>query len=203
MAIFRTIPFMALILCVACGSSDNTTGKVNEAETLLSNSANNDAGNNSPSAGDRELVVSEETTIITVTQCFCSTLYRSTLQFYHFEENNAVLLIEFDNQTRDFNRTVRLMLFEATATSESIAKWINNQHSDGLYIDPAVPLATHDLVPDSVSITSSAFVERLFGELGDEYEETRIHFTLSNLSKPGSYFLNGFADQSVVYLQTK
>lgn len=192
-----------MILCVACGSGGNTGGNTGEGETLVSNNATD----NSLNAGERELVVSEKTTKTTVTECFCSTRFRSTLQFYHFEENNAVLLVEFDNQTRDYNRTVSLILFEVTATVESITKWINNQHSDGLYFDSAVPLVTYDLPSDSVSITSAAFVERLVGGLEDEnsleieHEKIRIHFSVSNLSEPGSYLLNGFADQSVVYFQ--
>jgi len=226
--ILRITPFIALALCIACGSSGNNAGNTDEGETLISNDAptnidegetpdGNDAAintnegetsvsnnaTNSQNESERELVVSEKTKVMTVAQCFCITLHRSTLQFYHFEENNAVLLIEFDNQTRDFNRTVNLHLFEDTATTDSIAKWINNQHSDGIYDDAAVPMVTHNLPPDSVSITSTAFVERLVGELGDEYEKTRIDFTVSNSSEPGSYFLNGFADQSDVYFQTK
>ena len=117
-------------------------------------------------------------------------------------------LIEFDNLTRDFNRTVNLMLFADNpasdiTTNELIRRWINNQHSDGNYEEAAVPLITYDLAPDSVSITSEAFVERLSGEYGDEYEKIRIDFSVSNMSEPGSYFLNGFADQSVVYFQTQ
>lgn len=205
----RHTPVIILALCTACGSGGSSgsdpASAANTNEPVITNGAiSNDAQTNTASSGERELLVSDNTTTTkTITQCFCIVRFRSTLQFYHFEEKNAVLLIEFDNQTRDFERTAGIVLFDANASKDGVSKWINNQHSDGLYFDYAKPMATFPLGPDAISITSSAFVEKLTGDSDDEYEQTRIEFTVSNLSEPDSYFLNGFADQTVVYLQTR
>jgi len=204
----RIASIAVLVLCTACSSSgsggnasdgDTETGK-DHSVPLISN----DDTMNPPDTGERELLFSEESaTKTTVTQCFCLTRFSNTLEFYHFHEQNVVLLIEFDNQKADFDPTASLALFDSGTTSDAIAKWINNQHSDGLYVDAAEPVKTYALSPDTVSITSTAFLGCLSGDFGDEYEKYMIEFTVSNLSDSGFYFLNGFADQSVVHLQIK
>ena len=192
-----------LVLCSACGSGSNSGGDISSQMANNTPIISNDATIGAVSAGVRELVVSETTEVKTVTQCFCTVRFRSTLQFYHFSDKNAVLMIEFDNQSREFVRTADLVLFDVNATTDGIEKWINNQHSDGLFFDFAKPLDTYAISSDAIAITSAAFVENLSGDSGDRYEHTLIDFTVANLSEPNRYFLNGFADQSVVYLQTQ
>lgn len=200
----RLTPVIVLALCSACGSGGNSGTDSGSVATTAEAVISNDATTTSVPGGERELLVSDTTTITkTITQCFCSVRFRSTLQIYHFENQNAVLLIEFDNQTSDLNHTASIVLFDANASTEGVSKWINNQHSDGLYFDYAKPLATYPVAADAIAITSSAFVEKLAGESGDEYEQTQIEFTVANLSEPDNFYLTGFADQTVVYLQTQ
>jgi len=164
----------------------------------------NDDTMNLLNEGELELVVSQRTS--TKTTAHSVPLYYPLSQHLvvlPFRGKNAVLVIEFDNQTPDFDSTSKLVLFKSSASYESIRRWINNQHSDGVYDEYARPKVTYELKPDAVSINSSAFIETLSGVLGDVYKKTSIDFTGANASKPGSYFLNGFADQSVVYYQTQ
>lgn len=201
----RLLALALLLLATACGRGDNSG---DTSEELVSTGGgiiiSDDATANAFNGGERELTVTDATTAIeTVTQCLCLERYRSTLQFYHFEDQNAVLLIEFDNQVDDFSPTASVLLFDINASGESISNWINNQHSDGLLIDVANPLVSHSVSADAIAITSTVFVESISGDTGDEYEQTRIEFTVANVSEPDQYFLNGFADQSVVYLQTR
>ena len=154
--------------------------------------------------GSRELVVSESTTISkSIVQCFCDALYRSTLQIYHFPAQNAVLMIEFDNTTSAFDASAVLHLFESSASEQDVSRWINNQHSDGLFINPAQPLQSHPIGSQHITITSSAYAENLSGFNGDEYEKYQIEFTVANLLEVDAFHLNGFSDQADVYLQTR
>jgi len=74
--------------------------------------------------------------------------------------------------------------------------------SDGLYSDAAEPQASYEFASENISITSTVFVETLFGQhVDDVYEHTNIDFTIANSSEAGAFFLNGFTDQIPVYLQ--
>ncbi len=203
-AVLRLVSLLMAAGTIACGGAGSSDSDTADDTVPGQNIISSDETLDTNSALERELLVSENSTnTTTVTQCFCTTEFTRTLKFYHFEEHNAVLLIEFDNQTRAFNSTVSLALFDVSENEETIGKWINNQHSDGLYFDAATPSETLELSPDSVKITSRSLIACLSGNFGDEYEQTAIEFSVANLSKPGVYFLNGFADQSVVYLQTR
>ena len=198
------MPVILLTFCASCGSGGNSGTHSNNANTADVAIISNDAAGGTPIDGERELLVSDNTSnTIEITQCFCTVRFRSTLKIYHFDNQNAVLMIEFDNKTSDFTRTATIVLFDANASDDAVSKWINNQHSDGLFFDYAKPLATYLLEPEAVSITSTSFDEKLTGEAGDEYEKHQIEFAVANLSEPDKYYLNGFADQSVVYLQTR
>ena len=202
--VLRLLSLLLATCTIACGGAGSSDADTANAALHVQSFVSSDDTLAVQSSVERELVVSENSTITkTITQCFCTTQYTNTLKFYHFEEHNAVLVIEFDNQTRAFNTAMSLALFDASENEETIGKWINNQHSDGLFVDAAIPSETHKLSPDSVTITSRSLISCLSGEFGDEYEQTAIEFSVANLVEPGVYFLNGFADQSVVYLQTR
>jgi hypothetical protein len=139
----------------------------------------------------------------TVVQCFCDALYRSTLLIYHYTDQNAVLTIEFDNSEIPFAASGVVYLFEDTATLEEIGKWINNLHSDGLFINPAEPVLTANLDPAAIAVTSRAYVESITGYGGDEYEKYQIEFAVDNQLQAPSFMLNGFSDQTDVFLQIR
>ncbi len=199
----RSIALAALVgVCSACGGDSSGTG---EPVTNVADLNNQPLLGNDPLSGEsRELIVSESTTDTkSFVQCFCDALYRSTLQIYHFEAQNSVLMIEFDNTSSAFETSAVLHLFDAVATREDIARWINNQHSDGLFINPAQPVQSYTIEPQHITITSSAYVESLGGFSGDEYEKYQIEFTVANLVEADAYHLNGFSDQASVFLQTR
>ncbi len=208
---------VVLSVCTACGgsaqNSDQPGAAINDqqvagvdttsdtppsqqTDTLLSD------GNNALSHESRQLVFTEQgTQRRAVVQCFCQALYRNTLLFYHFVDQRAVLTIDIGNKTTDFPTEGMIHLFELSASSQDIERWINNQHSDGLYVNPASPIQSVAVGESAVAITSSAYIESKSGYWGDEYEKYRLDFTVGNQAGNG-YFLNSFSDHADVYLQT-
>ena len=80
--------------------------------------------------------------------------YRSTLVFYSFTEQKAVLVVEINNQDESFPVTGTVHLFEATTSAEELRKWINNQHSDALFIDAPTPVIMEKLPVGFCEITA-------------------------------------------------
>jgi len=151
----------------------------------------------------RELVYSSQTTEReSIVQCFCDSLYRSTLLMYHFVDQQAVLTMEFDNTASDFPAAAEVHLFEQTVPVEHIERWINNQYSDGLYLSPATPTRSIELNDPGITITSSVFEESREGNAGDSYDKYGIEFSVDNYLEQGAFMLNGFSDQADVYFQT-
>lgn len=190
----------ASLTTTACGGEDsNTTSATAPAADAGSFIIDDDA---LPAGGSRELIVSEQSTSKTsVVQCFCDSLYRNTLLFYHFPDYNAVLVVEFDNSLSSFPASGIVHLFSMSAGREEIAQWINNQHSDGLFINPAEPVSSFDIPSTDIAVTSSAFAESIEGFNGDKYEKYQVEFTVNNVLESDRFFLNGFSDQTNVFLQ--
>lgn len=80
--------------------------------------------------------------------------FRDTLRFYVFEKENAILRVQIGNQNTEFPITAKLFVFPKDTTAEGLAKWVNNQHSDGLYVDPAEPTATHEIPVTTYKVKS-------------------------------------------------
>ena len=64
---------------------------------------------------------------------------RNTLVFYTFAAQKAVLVLQVEDRNSTLTVSGTLQIFDPKATEESLSKWVNNQHSDGLYVDPAIP----------------------------------------------------------------
>lgn len=185
---------VGMAMCTACGGDTNPQESGTVPNALLGSDAE---------SIPRQLEFSESSTEVkSIVQCFCDSRYRSTLQIIHFINQNAVLTIEFDNLSLDFNSAAVLHLFDQTATQSDLSRWINNQHSDGLYLNTAIPTHSIELGSSLVTVTSSAFVESLSGFSGDEYDKYQIDYSVANQSATGLYFLNGFSSNADVYLQT-
>jgi hypothetical protein len=80
--------------------------------------------------------------------------FRNTLLFYTFKDQQAVLVLSIGNKDDTFPVTGKIHLFDEAATGESLKKWINNQHSDGLFADAPTPVFTEDLPKGVCKVTS-------------------------------------------------
>ena len=188
----QTLGVLSLVVLSACdsdGDMDMQAGMIQ---------ADDDAAVVQP----RALEISDPSlNISTVTQCFCLTLYRDTLIFHHFRDQRAVLVINFDNQSLPSDGTAEVVLFDPAESPKLVDQWINNQHSDGLYINIAQPLKTHTLDSDAVTVTAAQQTGTASGDAGDSYDSYRIEFTVSDQSLNNEFFLNGFSADTVLHVQ--
>lgn len=80
--------------------------------------------------------------------------FRNTLLFYTFKDQQAVLTLSIGNTDETFPVKGKIHLFDAATTEEGLKKWVNNQHSDGLFPDVPTPVFTGELPGGSCRVTS-------------------------------------------------
>ena len=80
--------------------------------------------------------------------------YRDTLVFYSFKEQGAILVLKINNKDESFPVNGKVHLFDKQTTKEGLKKWINNQHSDALFIDAPQPLSTKELPAGFCKVTA-------------------------------------------------
>jgi len=68
--------------------------------------------------------------------------YRDTLAFYSFFSKRRILVVNLGNRDESFPIRARVHQFAESVTEEGMRMWINNQHSDGLFVDVPMPLKT-------------------------------------------------------------
>ncbi len=80
--------------------------------------------------------------------------FRNTLIFYTFKDQQAVLALSIDNKDDTFPVKGKIHVFAGATTEDDLKKWLNNQHSDGLFPDVPIPLLTKDLPEGACTVTS-------------------------------------------------
>lgn len=156
---------------------------------------------------DRLLDVnSASTELTTVSSYFTPYSYGSTVRFYHFTEQNAVLMLTFPNDDTSFEMIGTLYLFSDSATAESIRLWINNQTSDGLYSGVAEPVSDISMATNQYTILSTDYIgsTTAYGWDGTgpgyNFDNYSVDFQLETMSQPGSFQLPGFAGNVTVHV---
>lgn len=127
---------------------------------------------------------------------------RNTLLFYTLAAQKAVLALQIDNKNSTLTASGTLHIFDPAATEESIGKWVNNQHSDGIFVDPATP--AHSLkLPDGVfTITERKRVSREKQPPGNEiFSDYQIKITAKEHRVEGKYRLPAFTDEANVFVK--
>ena len=126
--------------------------------------------------------------------------YRDTLIFYTFKEQKAVLKVNLDNKDGTFPITAVIYLFEEDLEEEGIKKWLNNQHSDALFADAAIPTAKHKIPEKKLKVISSRFtkdVEETFGN----FSEYSVQFRVRGVTQIDGFNLRPFRDQASVFVK--
>ena len=126
--------------------------------------------------------------------------YRDTLVFYVFGEANAVLEIRIGNENLDFPVSAKLHTFADGTDAEAIGKWINNQHSDGLFIDAAKPEATHAIPAASCVTGKHDFMEQAESHNG-KFSKHSVTFRIKDVPPLGGFTLKDFTDQVNVFVK--
>lgn len=128
--------------------------------------------------------------------------YRNTLVFYTFPQQQAVLRVSIDNQNTNFPFAATLYTFADDVTDDGLAKWLNNQHSDGLYPDIPEPTATSEVPAKSLKLLSHKRMgqEKAFNGTYDKYT---VEFQMSKAPELKGTIIKDFSETVPVFVKTK
>lgn len=128
--------------------------------------------------------------------------YRDTLIFYTFKDQKAVLRVGLDNTNKKFPVSATVYLFADAVTEAELKAWLNNQHSDGLFPDVPVPVATHRLPAEACVTKSDAFIDHAKHGPG-EYDNYAVTFQINEVVEKGVFRLVGFTGETKVHVPTQ
>ena len=127
---------------------------------------------------------------------------RDTLLFYAFGDSGAVLRLQIPNDSAKFSVKGSVVLFPDGTDAEALAKWINNQHSDGLFADAPQPSATIELPEGVCEVAASKFIgEKPSGPGGESYGEYEVSVRVKDHEAAGKFELKAFADKAGVLVK--
>ncbi len=128
--------------------------------------------------------------------------YRDTLRFYIFEQDRAVLCVRIGNKDTKFPVSAKLYTFAEGVNAEGIRKWINNQHSDGLFVDPPEPKATHEIPAASCKMKSHELAKQSKAPNG-KFDTYSVTFEIKDVPRLGDLKVKDFTDRATVHVKTK
>jgi hypothetical protein len=127
---------------------------------------------------------------------------RNTLLFYTFAAEKSVLVLQIDNKDSSLKISGTLHIFDPAATEEGISKWVNNQHSDGLFVDPATPAHSLKLPDGTFTVTERKHLSREKHPPGDEvFSDYQVKITAKEHRVEGKYRLSAFTDEANVFVK--
>lgn len=128
----------------------------------------------------------------------------STRIFYTFPEAKAVITLNIDNASPKLPVTTKVTLFDLDTSEEGIAKWLNNQYSDGLYVDPAKPTHEATLPKGTSTVTERKLLGEEKSPINDAvFADYEVKIVIKEHIVPGKYKVPAFTDQAKVFLETK
>ncbi len=127
--------------------------------------------------------------------------FRNTLIFYTFQEQKAVLKVVIDNKSTKFPLAATLYTFADDVNEEGLKKWLNNQHSDGLFVDVPDPTATHKIPAGSCKTLSHKLIDQAKSPFGT-FDNYSVVFKVSRVAKTGKFRVKDFTDKATVHLKT-
>lgn len=123
--------------------------------------------------------------------------FRDTLRFYEFVGEKAILLVRLDNKDTKFAVSAKLYLFDDATTADAMEKWVNNQHSDGLFVDAAEPKASHDIPVASCKAMAHEITEQAEAPNG-KFTRYTVTFELKDVPQLGGFKVKNFTDKATV-----
>ena len=90
-----------------------------------------------------------------------------------------------------------------TATTvEGLGKWLNNQHSDGLYPNIPQPISTLVLPTKLCNSSNPKFTDKTKTQLGN-FDNYSIEFKVNDIERVGNFQIKGFSGKAMVHLKIK
>lgn len=128
--------------------------------------------------------------------------HRDTLLFYTFTDQKAVVKLQIDNKDNSFPMAGTIYIFADSVKEDGLKKWLNNQHSDGLFPDVPEPISTHKIPETICKVTSHKLIDRSKQRFG-EYDNYSVTFDVKDYTDTKSVTLKGFSDKATVHVKTK
>lgn len=129
---------------------------------------------------------------------------RDTLIFYTFADQDAVLQLSIHHEAGKFTLSGKMQLFKEGTGAEAIGRWVNNQHSCGLFPEVPKPTATIDLPANALAVTESKLKEGaepvLSPATGDKFQDHTLKIEVSELKMEG-FRLKGFTADTGAYVK--
>ena len=127
---------------------------------------------------------------------------RDTLLFYSFPAQQAVLMLHVGNADASFPVSGKVMLFDPATTKDDLAKWVNNQHSDGLFPDVPEPVDKIDLPEGTCQVTAKKLTsEEKHPPHNVIFRDYQITISVKACRVEDKFELGAFEDQSGVFLK--
>jgi hypothetical protein len=127
---------------------------------------------------------------------------RDTLMFYTFAVQKAVLVLRIDNTNITMPVSGMVYLFDSKTSEEDLGKWVNNQHSDGLFADAPEPTSTFNLPEGTGTVTERKHVGQQKQPIGnDMFDDYKVKLSVKEHRVEGKFRLAAFADEAHVYMK--
>jgi hypothetical protein len=121
--------------------------------------------------------------------------------FYTLSDQRVIVVIHLDNTTK-FPVSGKVCRFGKNVTADGMAKWLNNQHSDGLFPDVPEPEATTKLPADACKVLASKPLGKEQSGQG-AYEKYSVEFKIDEVKVNDQFTLKEFKDAVKVYIPVK
>ena len=128
--------------------------------------------------------------------------FRSTLIFYTFKDQKAVLRVLINNKDKTFPASGVIYVFDQGVTEEGLKKWLNNQHSDGLFPDVPQPTKTLKLSEKAMSVTAHKLIDHTKQHFG-EFDNYAVTLEVKDDTDSLNYKLKGFKVETKVHIKTE
>jgi hypothetical protein len=128
---------------------------------------------------------------------------RDTIIFYTFANDAAVLQLNIKEQGGKFVLSGKMQLFAEGTNAEQMGKWINNQHSCGLFPDVLEPKASVALPADSCIVLESKIKDgkKIGNErIGDTFDDYALKIKLADIEGKG-FKLKGFTADTSAFVK--
>ncbi len=128
--------------------------------------------------------------------------YGDTCVFITIPEQQAVVKLVIDHAKPEFPVAGQVFLFAEETDEESLAHWINNQHSCALYPGVPRPVFTGRLPEGGIVVVESEKIGDATGPVDRApYHDYRVKLTVADHAEPGQYALQAFEMETKVYLK--
>ena len=128
---------------------------------------------------------------------------RDTLIFYTFAEQDAVLQLDITHEAGKFTLSGKVQLFKEGTGAKEIGKWINNQHSDGLYPEVPKPVATVELPAEACTVVESKAKENAdlatSPVTNDKFQDYALKIKVADIKSDKGFTLKGFTADAGAY----